>query len=78
MTWYHDTLDAAVDYGPGHCVCQSCQQPRATTDMARVYVDDEFFLLCHGVTDERPTCWEKYQAGRKRYGRNMRGRRHGE
>lgn len=63
-----------LDYGDGHLPCTLCHRERELTDLARVYVDDEFFLVCHGFTDPSPTCYEAYNAGRRRFGRSMHGR----
>lgn len=78
MAWFHDVLDACderIQYGEGHHPCTLCQRPRVLTDLARIYVDDEFFRACHGADDVSPTCYEKYMAGRKYWNAKAKERR---
>lgn len=63
------------EYGPGKWKCASCLTVRADMDLARMYVGDDYFMLCHGFDDASPTCYEKYQAGRERYVNRAKARR---
>lgn len=68
MTTLHEEIERAelqMEYGEGKWPCALCGQIRDMVDLARCYVRDDYFMLCHGFLDTSPTCYEKYQAGRE-------------
>lgn len=51
------------------CAGPNCRMERPAIDMARVWVKDGWFPLCHPADAEKgTTCFDKYQHGHAFYG----------